>query len=141
VYIVVNNKYPAKKGYDESLYRYNLKTQQFIKDDNQSEVTPLPIQEESKSIRFAVGKDGVTYIGFISGALSILTYDKNMSQLAEPAFVYGVFDGGSYQGQYQMDATDKGVDVWNVYDARVINGEHYEKPVNIGVNHFSFSLN
>ncbi|GAB6464037.1 hypothetical protein bcgnr5390_11610 [Bacillus luti] len=145
VYTIVTDYSSEGKN---KMYRYDLNKQNYISDTQGNQTTLVPFTHTSERIRFANDKKGNLYIaslptnatnGTESYSVTVAAYNKDMKLLAKPTVVHGIYDYAD-KGRFEIAATDKGVEVWNIYDARVVNGNSYVDPVQIGANRFSLVL-
>ncbi|MDA1675580.1 hypothetical protein [Bacillus cereus group sp. TH152-1LC] len=147
VYTIVTD-YRSDEKNKWLMHRYDLNKQKFIADANGSQTTPMPFGHTSERMRFANDKKGNLYIaslpasatdGSNSYSVTVATFNKDMKMLAKPTRVSAIYDYFD-KGRFEIAATDKGVDIWNVYDARVVNGNSYTEPLKVGANRFSLTL-
>ncbi|GAB6464040.1 hypothetical protein bcgnr5390_11600 [Bacillus luti] len=124
------------------MYRYDLKKQTFILDEKGKKTTPIPLKQSSERIHFANDKKGNLYLAGLptnatSGDLrsvSVVVFNKDMKLLAKPTPVNAIYYN------YEIVGTDKGVDIWNVYNSKIVNGGKSSEPLKVGANRFSLSL-
>lgn len=137
IYIVVSSS-------PREIIRYDSKANKFLTDnDGELQSTSIPFNEEIEDpVRLSVDKNGTVYAGAISKEnyqLFLTAYDDKMNLIAEPISISNIF--GTYgEGTFTIKATDHGVDIWNVFDQRLLNGQDYNQPTVIGINKFSVSL-
>lgn len=129
---------------DKVIYRYDLNKNKIVRDEKgEVEATPLPFDEEIvEPVRFATDKDGNVYVAaLVSDEYRVLltAYDKEMKMIAKPITVTSIYENYD-KGKFVIVATNNGVDIWNVFDERIVNGYEFSGPTKIGVNRHSIVL-
>ncbi|MCU7667715.1 hypothetical protein [Bacillus thuringiensis] len=126
------------------IHRYDLNKQKFIPDANGNQTTPISFRHTSERMKFASDKKDNLYIATLPEnheySVTVAAFNKDMKMIAKPTKVNAIYGNYYGKGSFEIAATDKGVDIWNVYDARIVNGNSYEEPLKVGANRFSLTL-
>ncbi|WP_336769740.1 hypothetical protein [Bacillus bombysepticus] len=135
------------------LYRYDLQKQKLISNGDGKQTTTVPFNPSSERMRFTSDKKGNLYIASLTGtdssgnntngvnpyAVTVVVFNKDMKMITKPTIVNAIYDYYG-KGRFEIAATDKGLDIWNVYDARLVNGSNSAEPLTVGANRFSLTL-
>ncbi|MFP3726391.1 hypothetical protein U8V72_14480 [Priestia filamentosa] len=146
---VYSIKYKETSSYEDSaeayLQKYDLKKKAFIKNKKgNSLLTKIPFENMGSTVYFATGDDGNVYVvntldnDFNNYIFEVFAFDEDFKQLAKPTKLTGSY---ADKDKAVAVAAYKGrLDIWNIYDARILVNLDYNNPLNIGVNRYTLTL-